>query len=85
MGVGKMVGQANSVRSRQVFSVVNAGADLGDPVANGNSDCGSSGGGVEFTKEDVEALLNEKMKGKNKFDYKVDVVFDCVDLGVFFF
>ncbi|XXG59350.1 hypothetical protein AAC387_Pa04g1452 [Persea americana] len=70
VGVGKMVGQANGVRSRQVFSVVNAGADLGDPVANGNSDCGSSGGGVEFTKEDVEALLNEKMKGKNKFDYK---------------
>lgn len=67
-----MVGQANNVRSRQVFSVVNAGHDLnsGDLMANGNSDCGSSGGGVELTREDVEALLNERMKGKNKFDYK---------------
>lgn len=72
VGIGKMVGQANNVRSRQVFSVVNAGHDLnsGDLMANGNSDCGSSGGGVELTREDVEALLNERMKGKNKFDYK---------------
>lgn len=69
-----MVGQTNSVRSRQVFSVVNAGTDL--------SDCGSSGGGVEFTREDVESLLNEKMKGKNKFDYKVGVV-NCANFWCF--
>lgn len=32
---------------------------------------GSESGSVEFNKEEVEALLNEKMKGKSKFDYKV--------------
>ncbi|KAL5972829.1 hypothetical protein ACLOJK_039635 [Asimina triloba] len=70
VGLGKMVGPANGVRGRQVFQVVNAGQDPGnDPAANGTSECGSSGG-IEFTREDVEVLLNEKMKGKNKFDYK---------------
>ncbi|XP_058091957.1 kinesin-like protein KIN-14D [Magnolia sinica] len=71
VGVGKMVGPANGVRGRQVFSVVNAAQALSgnDLMANGSSECGSSGG-FEFTREDVEALLNEKMKGKNKFDHK---------------
>ncbi|KAJ4976983.1 hypothetical protein NE237_002089 [Protea cynaroides] len=69
IGSGKMVGQANSGRTRLAFSVVNAGQDLAstaDPSSTASSECG----GVEFTVEDVEALLNEKMKGKNKFDYK---------------
>lgn len=26
--------------------------------------------GMEFSKQEVDSLLNEKMKGKNKFDYK---------------
>ncbi|XP_042490164.1 kinesin-like protein KIN-14C isoform X2 [Macadamia integrifolia] len=68
IGSGKMVGPANSGRTRQAFSVVNAGQDLaaGYPASTASSECG----GIEFTLEDVEALLNEKMKGKNKFDYK---------------
>ncbi|OVA13153.1 Kinesin [Macleaya cordata] len=69
IGSAKMVGQANSGRTRQAFSVVNVAQDLSmrsDSAGNGGSECGS----VEFTKEDVEALVNEKMKGKNKFDYK---------------
>ncbi|KAF8414066.1 hypothetical protein HHK36_002065 [Tetracentron sinense] len=68
IGVGRMVGQANSGRTRQAFSAVNVGQDLantGDPAGCGSSDCG----GIEFTKEDVEALLNEKIKGR-KFDIK---------------
>ncbi|XP_077253991.1 kinesin-like protein KIN-14D [Tasmannia lanceolata] len=72
IGISKMVGPANNVRTRQAFSVVNSGPDLGggrDPTANATSECGS-GGSVEFTREDVESLLNEKMKGKNKFDHK---------------
>ncbi|XP_043689959.1 kinesin-like protein KIN-14C isoform X2 [Telopea speciosissima] len=69
VGSGKMVGPANSGRTRQAFSVVNAGQDLataGDPASTASSECG----GIEFTLEDVEAILNEKMKGKTKFDYK---------------
>ncbi|XP_010247011.1 PREDICTED: kinesin-like protein KIN-14D [Nelumbo nucifera] len=69
IGSGKMVGPATTGRTRQAFSVVNAGQDpavTSDYISNASSDCG----GIEFTKEVVEALLNEKMKGKNKFDYK---------------
>lgn len=65
-----MVGQANGSRTRQAFSVVNGGQDLavtGAPTSNASSDWGT----IEFTREDVEALLNEKMKGKNKFNLKV--------------
>ncbi|XP_058072886.1 kinesin-like protein KIN-14D [Magnolia sinica] len=69
IGIGKMVGPANSTRHRQAFSAINAGQDTADPTAAGISDCGS-GASVEFTKEMIESLLNEKMKGKNKFDYK---------------
>lgn len=62
-----MVGPANSGRTRQAFSVVNGGQENGGPPSSAGSECG----GIEFTKEDVEALLNEKMKGKNKFNLKV--------------
>ncbi|KAJ9671975.1 hypothetical protein PVL29_025565 [Vitis rotundifolia] len=61
-----MVGPANSGRTRQAFSVVNGGQENGGPPSSAGSECGS----IEFTKEDVEALLNEKMKGKNKFNLK---------------
>lgn len=53
-----------------MFSVVNGGQDLavtGGTTSSAGSDCGS----IEFTKEDVEALLNEKIKTKNKFNLKV--------------
>ncbi|KAL6999396.1 Kinesin-like protein KIN-14N [Sarracenia purpurea var. burkii] len=64
-----MVGQANGSRTRQAFSVVNGRHDLAmpsGPASIAGSDCSS----IEFTREDVEALLNEKMKTKNKFNLK---------------
>ncbi|PSS16235.1 Kinesin-like protein [Actinidia chinensis var. chinensis] len=69
IGVSKMVGPANGVRARQAFSVVNGGQDLAlasGPSSNAGSECGI----VEFTKEDIEALLNEKIKTKNRFNLK---------------
>ncbi|KAL5700214.1 Kinesin-like protein KIN-14C [Ranunculus cassubicifolius] len=66
IGSGKMTrGGIN----RQAFSVVNNTQDV--QMKDLNSNCGSDCGGMEeFTKEDVETLLNERMKGKNKYDYK---------------
>ncbi|XP_040990128.1 kinesin-like protein KIN-14N [Juglans microcarpa x Juglans regia] len=64
-----MVGTANNGRSRQAFSVVNEGQDLGPnsaPTSNAGSECGW----IEFTREDVEVLLNEKPKRKDKFNLK---------------
>ncbi|KAJ9551289.1 hypothetical protein OSB04_015334 [Centaurea solstitialis] len=64
-----MVGAANGGRvSRQVFSVVNGGQDpvMVGPASSAGSDCGA----IEFTREDVEALLNEKIRTKNKFSLK---------------
>ncbi|KAJ4980406.1 hypothetical protein NE237_031243 [Protea cynaroides] len=69
IGFGKMVGETSSTRTRRVFSAANAGQDhvtASDPASAASSQCGC----IEFTLEDVEALLNEKMKGKTKFDYK---------------
>ncbi|KAE8703195.1 Kinesin-1 [Hibiscus syriacus] len=64
-----MVGTANNGRLRLAFSLVNGSQDLGSdsaPPSNAGSECG----GIEFSREDVEALMNEKMKYKNKFNYK---------------
>ncbi|GFP87914.1 kinesin-3, partial [Phtheirospermum japonicum] len=58
------------IRVRKAFSDVNGGQNL--PLISGSaSDCGSECGVIEFTKEDVEPLLNERLKIKNKFNYKV--------------
>ncbi|KAK1430960.1 hypothetical protein QVD17_14111 [Tagetes erecta] len=66
----KMVGPVNGGRiPRQVLSVVNGGQDPVIRVRSASiagSDCGS----IEFTREDVEALLNERIKPKNKFSLK---------------
>eukprot|EP01018_Ginkgo_biloba_P028590 Gb_36698 [translate_table: standard] len=61
-------------RIRQVFSVMNMGQEPADLSNNGNPS-GSSNGHTdlvpeEFSMEDVDALLNVKMKGKTKYDYK---------------
>lgn len=48
-------------QARQAFSVVNGGQDLpplSGPPSNSGSDCGA----IEFSKDDVETLLNEKLK-----------------------
>ncbi|KAF7822856.1 Kinesin-like protein KIN-14N [Senna tora] len=70
-GAEKMVGTPINGRTRQAFMVVNGGHDLGlgpssAPPSNAGSDCGI----IEFTREDVEALLNEKAKKKDRFNYK---------------
>lgn len=69
-----MVGTANGSRTpitpRQAFSVVNGGQDPGlrsGPGSIAGSDCG----GIEFTREEVEALLNMKIRTKDKFNLKV--------------
>lgn len=66
-----MVGPVTGGRiPRQVLSVVNGGHDPVMRVGSASiagSDCGS----VEFTRDDVEALLNERIKPKNKFSLKV--------------
>ncbi|PIA50810.1 hypothetical protein AQUCO_01200221v1 [Aquilegia coerulea] len=77
-----MVGQTISLRSsnhhRQAFSVVNSSSsttsssnqDVLMSDLNGNGNGSSDCGGIEYTKEYVDALLNEKPKGK-KTDYKL--------------
>ncbi|XP_072986443.1 kinesin-like protein KIN-14N [Typha latifolia] len=65
VAVGKMVGAANNIRSRSVLSAVNGG--VGDPAAA----AAAVNQEIEFnSREDVERLLGEKMKGKNKNDFK---------------
>ncbi|KAJ6752202.1 hypothetical protein OIU85_002607 [Salix viminalis] len=64
-----MVGTANNFRMRHAFSVVNGEQEAGLNSAP-PSNAGSEYGGFEFTREDVYALLNERMRYKNKFNYK---------------
>ncbi|KAK9057024.1 hypothetical protein SSX86_024390 [Deinandra increscens subsp. villosa] len=68
-----MMGTANGSKTpitpRQAFSVVNGGQDpdmrSGPGIISG-SDCG----GVAFTREEVDALLNMKIRPKDKFNLK---------------
>lgn len=71
--VGKMATPViNNLRTRNVLAAVNSGPNAAPNPAAGDSACPdgvSAGGGLEFaSREDVERLLNEKMKGKNKTD-----------------
>ncbi|XAR53732.1 Minus-end-directed kinesin ATPase [Bertholletia excelsa] len=69
IGTGRMVGAVGTGRGRQPLAAMTNQQDF---VVNGSDSGGtegSDGGIVEFTKEEVEALLNEKIKGK-KFDLK---------------
>ena len=68
-----MVGTANNFRMRHAFSVVNGEQEVGLNSAP-PSNAGSEYGGFEFTREDVYALLNERMRYKNKFNYKVSEI-----------
>lgn len=61
---------ANNGRIRSASPVVNGSKDL-TPNSAPASTTGSEYGPVEFTREDVEALLNERIKYKSKFNYKV--------------
>lgn len=65
-----MVGTPMNGR-RLSFGFGNGGHELGPsstPPSNAGSDYGSF---VDFTRDDVEALLNEKSKRKDRFNYKV--------------
>ncbi|KAG8386197.1 hypothetical protein BUALT_Bualt03G0123900 [Buddleja alternifolia] len=67
------------IHTRQALSTVNGGHDIppvSGPPGNSGSDCGV----IEFTKEDVEALVNEKLKIKNKFNHKEksEQMADCI-------
>nr|XP_023876562.1 kinesin-like protein KIN-14C isoform X1 [Quercus suber] len=73
IGAGRTVGPplaASRGRGRQAFSEVNSRQDVtatSDVGSGEGSECGT----VEFTKEEVEALLNEKLKGKKLDPLKV--------------
>ncbi|GLJ38863.1 hypothetical protein SUGI_0792160 [Cryptomeria japonica] len=68
-GAGKAMASPK-IRARQAFSEVhNMGQEPAVDVATNNGNH-TDAIGEELTKEDVEALLNMKMKGKTKFDYK---------------
>ncbi|KAI4371670.1 hypothetical protein MLD38_009996 [Melastoma candidum] len=70
VGMAKAAGPASSVRKRQAFTDVNS-----RPEAIAGADAasleGSESAPVEFTKEEVEALLSYKPKIK-KFDHKAN-------------
>ncbi|CAN1812013.1 Kinesin-like protein KIN-14N [Linum perenne] len=68
-----MVGSASiNGRMRQTFSIVNSEQEL-TPSSDAPSNAGSEYGGganIEFTREDVDTLLNERMRYKSKYNYK---------------
>ncbi|XP_041023436.1 kinesin-like protein KIN-14C [Juglans microcarpa x Juglans regia] len=68
IGAGRMVAPASTGRGRQAFAVVNNRQDVTAASDMGSAE-GSECGTIEFTKEEVEALLNVKFKGK-QFDLK---------------
>lgn len=68
IGAGRIGGATSTVRGRQILSSVNPNQEAaGDPTGSESSEV------VEFTREEVEALLNEKIKAK-KFDTKVSLI-----------
>lgn len=63
------MGQAGNGPRRQPFSMVSNRQDVSAAADASNNEVSNSGN-IEFTKEEVEALLNEKMK-LSKLDLKV--------------
>ena len=66
-GGGRLTGPTAASRARQVLSTVNSN---NQDSASDAASIAETSESAEFTKEEVEALLNEKIKGK-KFDLKV--------------
>ena len=64
------MGPTGAGRTRRAFAVINNRQDV--TTAANAEDCPNH----EFTKEEVEAILNEKPKVK-KFDLKVKLVLFC--------
>ncbi|XP_023001229.1 kinesin-like protein KIN-14C [Cucurbita maxima] len=75
IAAGRILGPAAGARGRQPFVDVNnrQGVSANDACSTEDSECGT----LEFTKEEIDALLSEKLKGK-KFDLKgkVDQITD---------
>ncbi|KGN64578.1 kinesin-like protein KIN-14C [Cucumis sativus] len=75
IAAGRILGPAAGARGRQPFVDVNnrQGVSASDACSTEDSECGT----VEFTKEEIDSLLSEKLKGK-KFDLKgkVDQITD---------
>ncbi|GAB2298799.1 Kinesin-like protein KIN-14C [Dionaea muscipula] len=69
VGVGRMVGPTASSRARQVLAAVNLHQESVGTGSSGDSSAAECLESLNFTKDEVEALLNEKIKGK-KFDLK---------------
>ncbi|XP_047967701.1 kinesin-like protein KIN-14N [Salvia hispanica] len=61
-------------QTRQAFSIVNGGQDLPPIPSNSGSDCGA----VEFCRDDVETLLNEKLKKNLNYREKNDKMIDFI-------
>ncbi|KAL1562924.1 Kinesin-like protein KIN-14C, variant 2 [Salvia divinorum] len=64
-------------QTRQAFSVVNGGQDL-PPLSGPPSNFGSDCGAIEFTKDDVDTLLNEKLKKNLNYREKNDKMIDFI-------
>ncbi|XP_051124891.1 kinesin-like protein KIN-14N isoform X2 [Andrographis paniculata] len=67
------------MQTRQPLAVVNGGQDP-PPVSGPPSSASSDSELIEFSKGDVEALLNERLRLKNKFNYKEksEQMEDCI-------
>ncbi|KAF3450468.1 hypothetical protein FNV43_RR06551 [Rhamnella rubrinervis] len=79
IGASRIVGHAGNGPRRQPFSMVNNRQD-GSAAADASNTEVSNSGNVEFTKEEVEALLNEKLK-LSKLDLKQKKLEQMADLN----
>ncbi|KAK2644325.1 hypothetical protein Ddye_019520 [Dipteronia dyeriana] len=69
IGAGRTAVPTGTVRTRQAFAVVSNRQNAPQAASDVGSAEGSECGNIEFSKEEVEALLNEKPKAK-KYDLK---------------
>lgn len=70
-----MVGAATAGSRKGQEPAATNGAATAGPSAVGSDPPFAGGEVLEFSsREDVDRLLNEKMKGKNKTDYKVEIL-----------
>ncbi|GMH30287.1 hypothetical protein Nepgr_032130 [Nepenthes gracilis] len=69
IGGGRTAAHAATGRARQVLSAVNLNQESAGPASTADSAATEGSEDVNFTRDEVEALLIEKIKGK-KFDLK---------------
>lgn len=68
---------ATRAQARQAFSIVNGGQDLPPIPSNSGSDCGA----IEFSRDDVESLLNEKLKKNLNYRVRLQWIFQLLVLS----